>query len=211
VKESEQKTLRTQLRKEFKHKRATLSDEHQQACAQNIVEVALAHKLFEHRKRVAIYISQGGELNTHLLIEYLWSQDIEVYLPLLHPFCKGYLVFIRYTRNSVMTENKYGIPEPALDVTALCPLIDLDIIFTPLVAFDSLGNRLGMGGGYYDRTLQHPQSRNNGETAYSSSIQTRIVGLAHDIQKTSALPCEVWDIPLPEVLTPTNFYRFNRS
>ena len=209
MKDNQLSTLRAQLRKEYKQKRALLSPDLQSVCARDIVDVALTSKLFEHSKRVAVYISQFGELNTHELIEYLWSQEIKVYVPVLHPFCKGYLVFIRYKRNSAMVTNKYGILEPTLDVNAICPHNALDIIFTPLVAFDERGNRLGMGGGYYDRTLQNLQSPNHCEVSYSSNSQTRVIGLAHDVQKTVSLPCEVWDIPLPEVLTPSQFYCFN--
>ena len=87
-----------------------------------------------------------------------------------------------------MKQNKYGIFEPHLNVQNVLPLEQLDVIFTPLVAFDKQGNRLGMRGGFYDRTLQHWQ-------------QQRFipVGLAHQCQQVDALPVESWDMPLERI------------
>ena len=88
-----------------------------------------------------------------------------------------------------MLKNKFGIWEPKLNVQSVLPLEELDILFTPLVAFDKQGNRLGMGGGFYDRTLQHWQK--------SSFIP---VGLAHQCQQAEQLPTEAWDVPLHQIL-----------
>jgi 5-formyltetrahydrofolate cyclo-ligase len=202
---------RKQLRQSFRKKRMALSVCEQENAAHNIVTTAIEHNLLSGVKRVALYVSQDGELDTQYLIRYLWEQQKEVYLPVLHPFCAGYLVFLEYSQTSAMKHNKFGIIEPMLDVTKLCPINKLDVIFTPLVVFDEKGNRMGMGGGFYDRTLQHmPVTRgNNKQLAANSSIkQTKIIGLAHDVQKTLSLPTEVWDIPLPEILTPTKLYSF---
>ncbi|MFY2365653.1 5-formyltetrahydrofolate cyclo-ligase, partial [Klebsiella pneumoniae] len=73
---------------------------------------------------------------------------------------KGHLLFFRYQQDTRLKPNSFSILEPELDLTALIPQSQLDIIFTPLVAFDTQGNRLGMGGGFYDRTLQHWQQKN---------------------------------------------------
>ena len=85
--------------------------------------------------------------------------------------------------------NQFGILEPPLNVQEILPTEKLDIIFTPLVAFDKQGNRLGMGGGFYDRTLQDWRSKN-----------FIPVGLAHQCQQIEALPVESWDIPLFDIL-----------
>lgn len=172
--------------------------EHQQAQAmQDLRSQAETHDVLHSVSRVALYLSVKGELNTASLIELCWERNIEVYLPVIHPFCKGHLLFLRYTPTSPMITNKYGIEEPALDVTKVLPATELDIILTPLVAFDDNGNRLGMGGGYYDRTL-----------ANVDNTKCKVIGLAHEEQKVAALDCESWDIPLPYVLTPKRLYKF---
>ncbi|MED6100638.1 5-formyltetrahydrofolate cyclo-ligase [Klebsiella pneumoniae] len=83
------------------------------------------------------------------------------------------------------------IREPKLDVRDVLPLAELDVLVTPLVAFDVSGQRLGMGGGFYDRTLQNWQQ-----------YRLQPVGYAHDCQQVDSLPSEEWDIPLPAVITP---------
>ena len=99
-----------------------------------------------------------------------------------------------------MTQNKYGIEEPELRVDNVVPLADIDVLLLPLVGFDEKGNRLGMGGGYYDRTLAQWY---NGHAPHLFPI-----GLSYDEQRVSELPVEAWDIPLPEIITPGKHWRF---
>lgn len=209
--QEKQEYSRKALRQYFREKRNTLTSNQQADAARAVLSQAINHKVFRHCARVAIYLTNEGELNTQPIIDYLWAQNIDVYLPVLHPFSKGYLVFLHYTASTKMKTNIYGILEPALDVTLLCPAAQLDIIITPLVAFDDNGNRMGMGGGFYDRTLKQIATQNIAhEKAVNSADQkqTRLIGLAHDEQKTISLPIQVWDIPLPFILTPTTLYSF---
>ena len=112
---------------------------------------------------------------------------------MLHPFTPGHLLFLRYTATSPMTRNRYGIAEPELDMQQVVPHSTLDLICTPLVAFDATGNRLGMGGGYYDRTLA---------CWHEHRLGPKPLGLAHDCQQVDAVPQEEWDVPLPQIITP---------
>ena len=161
----------------------------QQQAEDSITQQALA--LIEERnaQHIALYVSFDGEISTDKLIKTLWAQDKHVYLPLLHPFNPNHLLFLRYLPDTPMLKNKFGIWEPKLNVQNVLPLDELDILFTPLVAFDKEGNRLGMGGGFYDRTLQNWQN--------SSFIP---VGLAHQCQQVEQLPTEAWDVPLYRIL-----------
>lgn len=184
-----QQTLRNQLRQQIRKTRANLTALQQQQAEESITQQALA--LIEERnaQHIALYISFDGEISTDKLIKILWAQGKQVYLPVLHPFNPNHLLFLRYLPDTQMLKNKFGIWEPKLNVQNVLPLDELDILFTPLVAFDKQGNRLGMGGGFYDRTLQNWQN--------SSFIP---VGLAHQCQQVEQLPTEAWDVPLHQIL-----------
>jgi 5-formyltetrahydrofolate cyclo-ligase len=132
-------------------------------------------------------------------IHWLWAQQKEVYLPVLHPFTPGHLLFLRYTATSPMTRNRYGIAEPELDMSQVVPHSTLDLICTPLVAFDAGGNRLGMGGGYYDRTLA---------CWHEHRLGPKPLGIAHDCQQVETVPQEEWDVPLPQIITPSRCWQF---
>ena len=186
---STQQTLRNQLRQQIRKTRANLTALQQQQAEDSITQQGLA--LIEERnaQHIALYLSFDGEISTDKLIKILWAQGKQVYLPVLHPFNPNHLLFLRYLPDTPMLKNKFGILEPKLNVQNVLPLDELDILFTPLVAFDKQGNRLGMGGGFYDRTLQHWQK--------SPFIP---VGLAHQCQQVEQLPTEAWDVPLHQIL-----------
>lgn len=180
---------RQQIRQLIRQRRQQLSHQQQHQASLQVCQQAL--QLIQQRKaqHIALYIAFDGELSTQPLIEQLWQQHKKVYLPVLHPFCQGHLLFIAYQPDSQLIKNQFGILEPELNVQNILPTEQLDIIFTPLVAFDKAGNRLGMGGGFYDRTLQNWQQKN-----------FIPVGLAHRCQQVDKLPTESWDIPLADIL-----------
>lgn len=188
---------RQTLRKEIRQRRNALSPREQQLAARRIHERLFEHPRMLTAKRVSLFLSFDGEINTRPLIETLWQQEKEVYLPVIHPFSKGHLLFLRYEKSSDMTHHPFGILEPKLDVRRVLPVSQLDVIVTPMVAFDAQGNRLGMGGGYYDRTLKN--WRQNGPYP---------IGIAHDCQQVEGLTRESWDVPLPEILTPSRHWRW---
>lgn len=181
--------LRAQLRNQIRQTRYLLTALEQAQAEKIVTQKALDLIAQRQAQNIAIYLSFDGEISTQLLIEQLWEKGKNVYLPLLHPFCKGHLLFIHYTPQTPLIPNKFGILEPQLNVQHILPLEKLEIIFTPLVAFDKQGNRLGMGGGFYDRTLQDWRSKN-----------FIPVGLAHQCQQVETLPIESWDIPLFDIL-----------
>lgn len=185
------------LRKRIRQLRNSLTPEQQLSAAQILCQRLCEHPKIKAARTVSLFLSFDGEIDTSPLIQTLWQQNKSLYLPVLHPFSPGHLLFLHYTPNTPMIVHPFGIQEPRLNVQSVLPLSQLDVIITPLVAFDSQGNRLGMGGGYYDRTLKNWQQ--NG---------TYPIGIAHDCQQVDALPCEDWDIPLPEIVTPSRHWRW---
>ncbi|MFC0322309.1 5-formyltetrahydrofolate cyclo-ligase [Gallibacterium melopsittaci] len=179
---------RQQLRQFIRKQRSALSIQQQLDAEQKIIAPVLEFLHTRPVKNIAIYLSFDGELSTKALIQTLWQQGYHLYLPVLHPFSDGNLLFLAYTPDTPLRKNKFSISEPKLDVTQVLPANQLDIIFTPLVAFDQQKNRLGMGGGFYDRTLENWQQKN-----------FLPIGLAHQCQQVSEIPCEAWDIPLFDI------------
>jgi 5-formyltetrahydrofolate cyclo-ligase len=188
---------RTDLRKALRKQRRSLTPKQQSNAAKKLL--SRAQTLALHRaKRIGIYLESDGEIGTHPLIEWCWKNGKAVYLPVLHPLSHNRLWFVRYTRRTPLVRNKYRILEPKPPYNGWCDAKALDLVFLPLVGFDPSGGRLGMGGGYYDRTfayqqrvgLQHP----------------KLIGLAHELQKVPQLSTASWDVPLAGILTDKTFY-----
>ena len=76
---------------------------------------------------------------------------------------------------------------------------ELDLILAPLVGFDTHGNRLGMGGGYYDRTFAYLKHRLHWQ-------KPRLIGLAYELQRVADLANHAWDVPLQSVVTEQHIY-----
>ncbi|WP_375055356.1 5-formyltetrahydrofolate cyclo-ligase [Zobellella sp. DQSA1] len=189
---------RNHIRQQIRQARRRLTEAEQRAAAELIVErVAKAGHLASARK-VALYLANDGELDPKPLIDWYWSQGAQIYLPVLHHFSPGHLLFLRYDPDAALIANRFGIPEPRLDIRLLLPKSELDVVYTPLVAFDASGNRMGMGGGFYDRTL----------SGWQQGRGPRPVGLAHDCQQLAAIPTDSWDVPLPELITPNRHWRW---
>ncbi|MBA5236026.1 5-formyltetrahydrofolate cyclo-ligase [Pectobacterium aroidearum] len=191
---------RQQIRQAVRQHRRLLTPEQQALFAQQACERVMAHPKIIRAESVAVFLSFDGELDTSPLIQQLWQQGKRVYLPVLHPFRAGHLLFLRYAPDTELVRNRLKIMEPRLDVCQVLPLPQLDILLTPLVAFDHQGQRLGMGGGFYDRTLQYRNQMSRGPYP---------IGLAHDCQQVDALPVESWDIPLPEIITPSRHWQWS--
>ena len=183
---------RQQIRQQIRQRRRALTPEQQTQFALQAADRMMAYPPVLLAQTVAVFLSFDGELDTRPLIDQLWRAGKRVYLPVLHPFSPGNLLFLHYHPSSELMVNRLKIREPKLDVRDVLPLSQLDVLVTPLVAFDAAGQRLGMGGGFYDRTLQNWRQH-----------RLQPVGYAHDCQQVDALPTEQWDIPLPAVITPS--------
>ncbi|MGG4610416.1 5-formyltetrahydrofolate cyclo-ligase [Providencia sp. Me31A] len=190
-------TQRQKIRRLIRQTRRELSDEDQKNAAQQAMRNALQHPKIIQAKHIALFLSFDGEIDTKPLIHALWNLGKNVYLPVLHPACAHHLLFLHYRPDSQLVKNRFNIDEPPLDVRDVLPPEQLDVMLIPLVAFDTQGQRLGMGGGFYDRTLMNWQQ-----------MGFYPIGFAHDCQQVDKLPVAHWDIPLPEIITPQKIWRW---
>jgi 5-formyltetrahydrofolate cyclo-ligase len=199
-----QNLTRSEIRQQIRERRKNLTTNQQSNAAAALLQRFSNDSKLKQAQHIALYLSNDGELNTQPLVSWCWQQGKNVYLPVIHPFTSGHLLFLNYTADTLLIKNHYGIPEPKLNVNNVILPQELDIICTPLVAFDHNGGRLGMGGGFYDRTLSSWYQR----FQTNKNAKPYPIGLAHSCQQVDALPNEVWDIPLPEVITPDTHHKF---
>lgn len=190
---------RNQLRKKVRELRRNLSPEQQKQASHLLLRRIRQRLDFIRAKHIALYLPNDGEIDPRPLINLCWKLGKTVYLPVLHPIAHNRLWFVPYCPNSKMIRNIYGIKEPKLIPSQRRSAWTLSLVFLPLVAFDPQGNRMGMGGGYYDRTFDFK--------AKKRGLQgPDLIGLAHDIQKVEKLPVENWDIPLRSIITDSRSY-----
>ncbi len=160
-----------------------------------IFERIIREPWFQRAIDIAIYLPTAVEVNTWPLIERAWRMKKRVFSPVVE---KDHAMrFTSLTADTELAFNRYGIPEPigGRELDAMC----MDIVFLPLVAFDVNGNRIGMGGGFYDRKLSFARHR-------EQYARPKLIGLAFDCQRVQDIPASPWDIPLFQVVTETYSY-----
>jgi 5-formyltetrahydrofolate cyclo-ligase len=200
---------RKDLRKLIRKKRIDISQNSQRSASVQLSTQLRSKAYIKEAKSIALYVANDGEIDPMVFIQWCWQENKAVYLPVIHPFTKHQLLFLRYEADTALVPNKYGILEPKLDVRNVCPFDKLNVLCTPLVAFDITGARLGMGGGFYDRTLAHWYKKKQSNSKANHAQQSFIpIGLAHDGQLVNEVPVASWDIPLPEIITPDKCYQF---
>lgn len=187
------------LRRQLRAARRSLSRTDQLNASLGVCRQLITLPAFLRSQRVAVYFSNDGEVNLDPLIDAAWHMGKTLYLPVLHPFKSGELVFMEYHPGQPMARNRFGIPEPVSHRDSRCPAWLLDLILTPLVGFDEAGNRMGMGGGFYDRTFAFLKDG-------SKPRRPSLLGLAHECQKVEQITTEAWDIPMDGIVTGKTTY-----
>ena len=187
---------RTALRRRIRLRRRDLSGEQRQAAHRRAGRRLRRLAPMWRARTVAVYMAADGEADPAAAAANAFARGQRIYAPVLHGQT---LRFARLTEDTPLRRNRYGILEPA---TADC--IDprhLDVVITPLVAFDGSGTRIGMGGGYYDRCFSFLKER-------TRWIRPRLIGLAYEFQRLRSVSRNAWDIPLWAAVTERDTYRF---
>lgn len=190
---------RQQLRKHLRQQRRALSPQQRGRLARQLAINLSTQNLFHTAERIAVYLPNDGEMDLQPLIKRASMRGKQCYLPVISRISHNRLWFAPYQPGQRLSPNIYGIPEPADGKWYGRSPIGLDLILMPLVGFDLNGNRLGMGGGYYDRTLAYLNHRSHWR-------RPLLLGIAYEFQKVESLTTESWDIPLHGVITESNIY-----
>ncbi|MCB1737811.1 MAG: 5-formyltetrahydrofolate cyclo-ligase [Gammaproteobacteria bacterium] len=191
------------LRRTLRAKRAALGASERRLNGAATAARILRDPWYQHAKRIAVYLPVGGELDISDVTAAAWQAGKTVYLPVLAPYGANRLWFAPYAATTRLAPNRFGILEPDTSPRHWIAPRRLDLVITPLVGFDLNGNRLGMGGGYYDRSFAFKQ--------YVSVAQPRLLGAAHAFQQVESLIRQPWDIPLDGVATELALHHFRKG
>lgn len=193
---------RKAMRRQLLARRRQLDKLCQQRAAQAVAQQVTRSAWFARARQIGVYLADRGELNPRPIIEAAWRCNKRVYLPVLMAMGGNRLRFVRYRPETRLGRNRFGIWEPCgSNAKAIDPL-RLDLVLTPLVGFDAAGHRLGMGGGFYDRSFAFLNQR-------CCWRKPRLLGLAYAWQQLEQIPAEPWDVALDAVVTDLYWQRFH--
>jgi len=156
--------------------------------ADRLAERLLALPFAPRHGHVAGYWAMDGEIALHRW-QLSLPEGVIYCLPVLH----GKLLrFAPWRPGQPLRQNRFGIPEPDLAAADTLQAADMDLVVTPLVGFDASGGRLGMGGGWYDRSFAFRHDR---------PAPPWLVGAAFAVQQVDALPVASWDVQVDAICT----------
>lgn len=189
-----------ELRKQIRRQRSKLPKANQQQLAQQAVQHLSRHRIFRSAWNIAVYLPVRGEADPRSLLKFAHPKQ-RFFLPVLSLSHDSKLIFVEWNGQTRFRKNQFNIPEPLLAKRRILNPNQLDLVITPLVAFDSHGSRLGMGGGFYDRSfaIKH----------YRQTTKPYLVGFAYPFQQVKLLERQTWDVPLDASCTAMgiSFYR----
>ena len=184
------------LRQRNRKQRAQLEVLQLERAAQALAERILQMDEYQRAQRIAAYYAVNGEIGLEPVIDHALARGKQVYLPNLE---QQTLRFSPYFPAQKMRINKFRLPEPDVDDSEMLLPDELDLVLAPLVVFDSKRNRIGMGGGFYDRSFAF---RKNPE-----STRPVLIGVAHELQKVEQIIPQEWDVQLDMIVTDQAVYK----
>jgi 5-formyltetrahydrofolate cyclo-ligase len=185
-----------ELRQTKRALRAALDQASLDQAASRLGERICTMPEFAQSQRIAVYFAVNGEISLDPVIDAALELEKQIYLPNLD---QKSLRFSPYFRQQKMRINKFKLPEPDVGDDEMLAPEALDLVLAPLVAFDAMRNRIGMGGGFYDRSFEFRKNRGR--------LKPVLIGVAHELQKVNRLKPESWDVRLDLVVTDQAVYR----
>ena len=174
--------LKSKLRKKIIKVRKKINKKNIQIDFNQIIKILKKEKI--NKKIVGGYYPVNFEVDDLALLRKFEKNRFNISLPVIE---KNFQIdFYEWSFSDPLKVNKYGIPEPEIK-----NLVHPDILLIPLVAFDKNLNRLGYGGGYYDRLIEK----------LSKKKKIIKIGLALSVQKIDKVPINVYDQKLDYIVT----------
>ncbi len=181
------------IRSELLRQRKSLRPDQIISLSKDIVNNITASNIYQQAKHIAIYLPFNGEVDLSALLKIKNKQH---YLPSIKD---QQMQFQMHIPDMHLEQHRYGIEQPtyieSLETAAL------DLCLMPLVGFDMSGNRLGMGGGFYDRYFEY---LNNNDC---SEPTTQLAGIGYEFQKQQQLPTQSWDVRINHLFTERGYFK----
>ncbi|WP_433768407.1 5-formyltetrahydrofolate cyclo-ligase [Pseudomonas putida] len=190
---------RPQLRRMLRKARRALTASQQRQAARGLYKQLAQQPLFRRARHISLYLPTDGEIDPRLLLRAAQRRGKATYLPVLSAWPRTKMVFQRIRPGEKLKPNRFRILEPRHNLARQRKVWALDLVLLPLVGFDDVGGRLGMGGGFYDRSLAYLARRNDWR-------KPTLLGLAHECQKVERLAQASWDVPLQGTVTDKAWY-----
>ena len=190
--------MRAKLRRELWARRAAQPRAARRAAEQLICAHLARAGWFRRGLKIGLYLSRDSEVDTGPLLSLAQQRDCRVYLPRIIDYVAHRMLLVR-DRGARRVLNRYRIAEPRGG--ARLPVAAFPVILMPLVGFDSAGNRLGNGAGYYDRFVAYRRGRHS---------RPLLVGIGFECQRLHALDAAPHDVPLDAVITERGLHYFKR-
>jgi len=181
------KEEKKKLRNIVLDKRNSIDNNRKEEMDREIFNKIINLDLYKEAKNIFIYLSFGSEIDTKPIIDRALEDGKEVYIPKVYKVNRE-MKAIRLNNFDDLEENSMGILEPKDDSNFIAKE-NIDLIIVPGAVFDLEGNRIGYGGGYYDRFLSNIKDRRN-----------KVV-LAYDLQILDNIEAEEHDIKMDYILT----------
>lgn len=190
---------RPQLRRMLRKARRALTASQQRQAARGLYKQLAQQPLFRRARHISLYLPTDGEIDPRLLLRAAQRRGKATYLPVLSAWPRTKMVFQRIRPGEKLKLNRFRILEPRHNLARQRKVWALDLVLLPLVGFDDVGGRLGMGGGFYDRSLAYLARRHDWR-------KPTLLGLAHECQKVQRLAQASWDVPLQGTVTDKAWY-----
>lgn len=181
------------IRKSMRTRRAALSRTERNDAARAVALHLDRARLLRPGRRIAVYLAVRGEVDLGTLIHRARERRCVLFVPEITNFRVSKMDFVALPANHRLKANKYGLLQPGRGGKPILPR-HLDVVLTPLVAFDAHGWRLGMGAGFYDRRFAFLRER-------SAWRRPKLIGVAYSFQQVPSLTPQPWDVPLDAVVT----------
>lgn len=180
------------FRKQGLASRRALTAEERSSKSAAIAAALVQTEAFQRAQNIFCYVSAPDEVHTEGILRTVLSSGKALYIPYVTDAKNGLMTAARLYDLTELREGLYGIPTVAASSLQEILPVALDLVLVPGSAFDLKKQRIGMGGGYYDRFLLNTR-------AYK-------IALAYECQMFSALPADKYDQSVDWVITESKIY-----